>query len=179
MEPQATGSGPLNPPPTPGSAASPAATGAAPACTPCPRPWPRQSHRPAPGSARDPRHRSPADPGSPQPSPHASQQLHELPAGLGQEAENLTGVLEATVRDPSRSGPGTRLKYGLTHSRKRRRRRATRPHFHACEASPEEKQGAQMKCPIHVQLDTCVRKPLVVELLARCRATRLLYCRKS
>ena len=27
--------------------------------------------------------------------------------------------------------------------KKRRRRRATRPHFHACEASPEGKQGAQ------------------------------------
>ena len=59
--------------------------------------------------------------------------------------EILTGVLEATVRDPSRSGPGTRLKYGLTHPRKRRRRRATRPHFHACEASPEGKQGAQIR----------------------------------
>ena len=50
--------------------------------------------------------------------------------------EILTGVLEATVRDPSRSGPGARLKCGLTHPRKRRRRQATRPHFHACEASP-------------------------------------------
>ena len=59
--------------------------------------------------------------------------------------EILTGVLEATVRDPSRSGPGARLKYGLTHPRKRRRRRATRPHFHACEASPEGKQGAQIR----------------------------------
>ena len=58
----------------------------------------------------------------------------------------------------SRSGPGTRLKYGLTHPRKRRRRRATRPHFRACEASPEGKQGAQMKCPTHVQLDLSVRK---------------------
>ena len=50
--------------------------------------------------------------------------------------EILTGVLEATVRDPSRSGPGARLKCGLTHPRKRRRRQATRPNFHACEASP-------------------------------------------
>src|SRR6478752_6450255 len=72
--------------------------------------------------------------------------------------EILTGVLEATVRDPSRSGRGTRLKYGLTHPRKRRRRRATRPHFHACEASPEGKQGTQMKCPTHVQLDISVRQ---------------------
>ena len=50
--------------------------------------------------------------------------------------EILTGVLEATVRDPSRSGPGTKLTCGLSHPRKRRRRQATRPHFHACKASP-------------------------------------------
>src|SRR5436190_13692022 len=28
-----------------------------------------------------------------------------MPGGLGQGTESLTGVLEATVRDPSRSGP--------------------------------------------------------------------------
>ena len=33
--------------------------------------------------------------------------------GLGQGTESLTGVLEATVRDPSRSGPGARLIHGL------------------------------------------------------------------
>ena len=50
--------------------------------------------------------------------------------------EILTGVLEATVRDPCRSGPGAKLVCGLTHPRNDRRRQATRPHFHACEASP-------------------------------------------
>src|ERR1700692_2264387 len=63
------------------------------------------------------------------------------PGASVQGTEILTGVLEATVRDPSRSGPGARLLYGLTHPRKHRRRRATRPHFHACEASPAGKQG--------------------------------------
>lgn len=46
------------------------------------------------------------------------------------ETEILTGVLEATVRDPARSGPGARLRNG-----------ATRPHFHACEPSHKDKGG--------------------------------------
>ena len=50
--------------------------------------------------------------------------------------EILTGVLEATVRDPSRSGPGAKLTNGLHGPRECRRRQATRPHFHAYEASP-------------------------------------------
>jgi len=65
--------------------------------------------------------------------------------------EILTGVLEATVRDPSRSGPGARLKYGITRPRKRRRRQATRPNFHACEASPGGMGGSNemsIACPI-------------------------------
>src|SRR5262249_62355020 len=32
-----------------------------------------------------------------------------LPGGLGRKADNLTGVLEATVRDPSGQGPAARL----------------------------------------------------------------------
>src|SRR6478752_6763883 len=36
-----------------------------------------------------------------------------LPGGLGRESESLTGVLEATVRDPAGSGPGARLIHGL------------------------------------------------------------------
>jgi CRP-like cAMP-binding protein len=43
--------------------------------------------------------------------------------------EILIGVLEATVRDPSRSGPGARLTHGLTGPRNGRRRQATPPHF--------------------------------------------------
>src|SRR4029077_2146786 len=63
------------------------------------------------------------------------------------ETEILTGVLEATVRDPSRSGPSARLIPGLPPPRERRRRQATRPHFHACEASPEGEQGANLMRP--------------------------------
>ena len=37
-----------------------------------------------------------------------------MPGGLSREAENLTGMLEATVRDPSGQGPGARLIGGLT-----------------------------------------------------------------
>jgi hypothetical protein len=36
-----------------------------------------------------------------------------MPGGLGREAENLTGVLEATVRDPQGQDPGARLMGGL------------------------------------------------------------------
>ena len=50
--------------------------------------------------------------------------------------EILTGVLEATVRDPSGRGPSARLMHGLESPVTGRRRRATRPHFHAREASP-------------------------------------------
>jgi hypothetical protein len=62
-----------------------------------------------------------------------------------QGIEILTGVLEATVRDPSGSGPGTRLSRRLEHPSKRRRRQATRPHFHARVASPEGRQRT-VKC---------------------------------
>ena len=57
------------------------------------------------------------------------------------ETEILIGVLAATVRDPSRSGPGARLTHGLTHPKTHRRRRATQPHFHAYEASQKEKEA--------------------------------------
>src|SRR5215213_10959394 len=56
------------------------------------------------------------------------------PGASVEGTEILTGVLEATVRDPSRSSPGAKLMDGLTHPRMGRRRRATRPNFHACEA---------------------------------------------
>src|SRR5450631_1989933 len=49
--------------------------------------------------------------------------------------EILTGVLEATVRDPSGRDPSARLMRGLEAHVTGRRRRATRPHFHAREAS--------------------------------------------
>jgi hypothetical protein len=45
------------------------------------------------------------------------------------------------VRDPSRSGPGARLPSGVEHPSESRRRRATRPHFHACKASPGGSSG--------------------------------------
>src|SRR5262245_34092710 len=56
------------------------------------------------------------------------------PGASVEGTEILTGVLEATVRDPSRSSPGAKLMDGLTHPSMGRRRRATRPNFHACEA---------------------------------------------
>ncbi|GII54921.1 hypothetical protein Pth03_33100 [Planotetraspora thailandica] len=34
-------------------------------------------------------------------------------SGLGREPNMLTGVLEATVHDPSRSGPSARLRHGI------------------------------------------------------------------
>ena len=60
-----------------------------------------------------------------------------MPGGLGRETEILTGVLEATVRDPSRSGPGARLIYGLTSQGNVGVGRRPDPNFHACEASPQ------------------------------------------
>src|SRR4051794_7850380 len=66
-----------------------------------------------------------------QPTPPPTEGL----AGASVEGtEILTGVLEATVRDPSKSSAGAKLLDGLTHPRMGRRRRATRPHFHACKA---------------------------------------------
>ena len=86
------------------------------------------------------------------------------------ETEILTGVLEATVRDPSRSGPGARLTCGLTHPRKRRRRQATRPHFRACEASPEGKQGAHVNLPMALPFGLGSRRGICVHH-RRCSAT--------
>ena len=40
-----------------------------------------------------------------------------MPGGPGQGTENLTGVLDATVHDPARSGPGVRLAHGITRPR--------------------------------------------------------------
>src|SRR6267142_543467 len=73
--------------------------------------------------------------------PNEFEPIHRVgrPGASVKGTEILTGVLEATVRDPSRSGPGTKLTNGLHSPRKRRRRQATRPHFHAYEASPKGK----------------------------------------
>src|SRR3979490_3368335 len=61
-----------------------------------------------------------------------------MPGGLGQGTENLTGVLEATVHDPARSGPGVRLAHGITPPREDVDvGRQPDPNFHACKASPE------------------------------------------
>src|SRR5690242_7552169 len=97
------------PPPRPGSPAAPAWTRAAPARTPSPRPWPRQSRPPAQRSTRDPHPRSPAVPSSPALSQHPIRDRSGDARGPRSGTEILTGVLEATVRDPSRSGPAARL----------------------------------------------------------------------
>lgn len=47
-----------------------------------------------------------------------SERQEGLPGGLVQGTENLTGVLVATVRDPSKSGPGAKLHNGLTYQGK-------------------------------------------------------------
>ena len=61
-----------------------------------------------------------------------------MPGGLGQGTENLTGVLDATVHDPARSGPGVRLAHGITPPREDVDvGRQPDPNFHACKASPE------------------------------------------
>src|SRR6185312_11777185 len=73
--------------------------------------------------------------------------------------EILTGVLEATVRDPCRSGPGAKLVCGLTHPRNDRRRQATRPRFHACEASPRGIWSLSLKAP-DPELHAKVRRDL-------------------
>jgi hypothetical protein len=72
-----------------------------------------------------------------------------LPGGLGQGTEILTGVLKATVRDPSGRGPGARPIDELKISRASPASTGnptspTSPHpnrFHACEASPEGDRG--------------------------------------
>src|SRR6476620_4256673 len=67
------------------------------------------------------------------------------PGASVEGTEILTGVLEATVRDPSRSRPRHQAHRRAHIPRGSRRRRATRPYFHACEASPEG-QGAHSAC---------------------------------
>ena len=49
--------------------------------------------------------------------PTESELIHQVgrPGASVKETEILTGVLEATVRDPARSGPGAKLIHGLTH----------------------------------------------------------------
>src|SRR5664280_2767537 len=67
---------------------------------------------------------------------HARRRHRRAARGPRSGTEILTGVLEATVRDPSGRDPSARLTYGLEAQVTGRRRRATRPHFHAREASP-------------------------------------------
>ena len=65
-----------------------------------------------------------------------------MPGASVKDTEILTGVLEVTVRDPSRSKPRRQAHVRANKiPRKRRRRQATRPHFHACEASRERNLG--------------------------------------
>ena len=76
---------------------------------------------------------------------HASTVSGEIEVALGASVEGteiLTGVLEATVRDPSGRGPDTRLIGGLTYQGVVGVGRATRPDFHACEASLKETGGS-------------------------------------
>ncbi|WP_207573520.1 hypothetical protein, partial [Mycolicibacterium celeriflavum] len=63
----------------------------------------------------------------------------DRPGASVKETEILTGVLKATVRDPARSGPGAKLHNGLQAQSLVGVDEATRPHFHAYEASHNEK----------------------------------------
>src|SRR6266508_2774710 len=73
----------------------------------------------------------------PRPSPHLHRGPDQgLPEGLGQGTESLNRVLQAQCATRQGQGPDTRLVYGLQRSTTHRRRRATRPDFHACAASP-------------------------------------------
>ena len=88
-------------------------------------PWPHRSPRPARSPARARRRESPPAPGrlillrfrllplrlSSNPL-HTVDKVGRLGASV-KETEILTGVLEATMRDPSRSGPGAKLAHGL------------------------------------------------------------------
>ena len=69
--------------------------------------------------------------------------LHRVgrPGASVKGTEILTGVLEATVGDPARSGPSIKLQGQAHRPIVRRRRRATRPHFHAYEASHKDKES--------------------------------------
>jgi hypothetical protein len=65
----------------------------------------------------------------------------DRPGASVKETEILTGVLEATVRDPARSGPGAKLRNGLqAHSFVGVGRRP-KPNFHADEASHKDKRS--------------------------------------
>jgi hypothetical protein len=55
--------------------------------------------------------------------------LTTLVSGSSVGTESLTGVLKATMRDPSSRYPSVGLRYELNHPRQGRRRRATRPRF--------------------------------------------------
>jgi quercetin dioxygenase-like cupin family protein len=70
------------------------------------------------------------------PLPRAASQQKGLPWGLGQEAENLTGVLVATVRDPKVKAPRQTVRRAHVPE-KHRRQRATHTDFHASAASPQ------------------------------------------
>jgi hypothetical protein len=85
----------------------------APACTPTPKLSPHRSPPPAarPAPARCPR--LSAAPAS-QPPPAAPARRD---ARGPSDSQILTGVLTATMQSPSKAGPGTRLRNGLTPKR--------------------------------------------------------------
>src|SRR5512133_393822 len=74
-----------------------------------------------------------------------------MPGGLGQGTESLTGVLEATVRDPYRSGPQRQTDqrdHGVTGTT--RRRQAPPPIFTSARRHRKEPQLLISEC--------CVRR---------------------
>jgi hypothetical protein len=70
-----------------------------------------------------------------------SPETRVLDVPSGEPHPNLTGVLEATVRDPSRSRPRRQTNARAQIPSEQRRRRATHPYFHACVAPPEGTLG--------------------------------------
>src|SRR6266487_68543 len=74
------------------------------------------------------------------PSPPITMARCRAARGPRSEAESLTGVLQAQCATRQGQGPGARLTYELTAQRRHRRRRATRPDFHACATPPQGHQ---------------------------------------
>ena len=90
-------------PPRPWSPAGPGSSRAAPAGTPSRWPWPHRSPRPAPRSVRAHRPAPRPAAASPCPPPRAVGSPGGAARGDRWDSQNLTGVLVATVRNPSRA----------------------------------------------------------------------------
>src|SRR4029079_9278270 len=90
-----------------------------------------------------------------QPHPHPNRRDARGPRSKGTEI--LTGVLEATVRDPPGRAPAPRLKCGFAGPKLTSASAGDPSPFSRLRGVPEPELGAQMKCPVNVQFDTNLR----------------------